>query len=58
MNRLTIHQSEDVLGPIRCFYSKKQRKWLLDQKPATFEKISDAAFARQEQRLEQKRQMP
>ncbi len=37
-----------VLGPIRCHFSRGGQ-WLLDQRPATYEQIMEAAGRRLEQ---------
>ncbi len=50
---VSFERACQVLGPIRCFYAKRDQmppgQWLLDQKPATYEQIMEAAGRRLEQ---------
>lgn len=40
---MTLDQAKRILGPIRCWYSRKQRAWLLEQRPAETKDIIEAA---------------
>ena len=43
---LNLQGARKVLGPIRVFYSRQKKAWLLDQRPSTLKIIIAAAEAR------------
>jgi hypothetical protein len=32
---VSLEQAKEILGPIVCHYSRKQRRWTLHQKPSS-----------------------